>query len=47
MVASFSISARFTANFEFVFFPNTGFRGFILKTTERAYVILKNVTRNF
>ena len=50
MIASFSISARFTAKFELVFVltqENAFLRDFILKPTERAQVLLKNGTRDF
>ena len=45
------LSTSFTAKFELVFVltqENAFFlRGFILKPTERAYVLLKNGTRDF
>ena len=44
------LSASFTAKFGLVFvltLENAFFRGFILKLTERAYVLLKNCTRDF
>ena len=42
--------ASFAAKFEFIFvltLENAFFRGFILKPTERALVLLKTGTRNF
>ena len=44
------LSARFTAKFGLIFvltLENANFRGLILKSTELAYVLLKNSTRDF
>ena len=44
------LSASFTAKFGLVFVltpENAFFRGFILKLTERPYVLPKNCTRDF
>ena len=50
LLTAVNLAERFTAKFGLVFIltlENAFFRGLVLKSTERAYVLLKNSTRDF